>query len=383
MEGGGGGGGGGGGMITPRHKTLELEPGVYITSQEVVWNSAGEKLAVGLNNKQILIWDAYKNTQMRILTSTEYSPDNIVSIAWDPSRPHNDMLACLIREGVSHLWKIKIWNAKFNNDLIISHDASHFMADYETVYHKIKWAPNGEFILCVGIWEHKREYDKSYYGVLKWNKCTNYTDKLLLFKKNIMYGLSPVMVFSPDSQVLAFGLRFSGLTKHGYVYLIDTNNGDTLKTIVCERGEPEKISWSHNGNMLLTCGGDNVNIWSVDTQKIIRTIKYPHPYWSWTYTSIEWNYLNDMLAISTATGVTESASGNVTIWRNYKLLLSFDVLGINYLAWNPNEPTVLATAGNNKIQVWEVLPPVTATDIMQREWKRKQRRLSALFFLTY
>jgi len=122
-----------------------------------------------------------------------------------------------------------------------------------------------------------------------------------------------------------------------------------------------------------------VKIWNILTGKNISTIDYFSKPNSW-YTSIGWNHINDMLAVATVTGSVRS----VTILLNSKQKMSFDVLGIQpkgfHLAWNPVDATALATAGGNRIQVWEVLPTVTVTDVMQREWCCS----SALFcLLTY
>ena len=385
-----------------KHIDLQLEPGVRITSKEVLWNSTGEKLAVGLNDTQILVWDVYKNTQLRIFTGIDN--DWIFSVAWDPT--DNDTIACLVRSS-DHIWRIKIWDARYNNELKFTMTLYVYESDYTITIHNIRWAPNGEFILCTGLWRHFREDDKSFFGVLKWTKRTDYTDKLLLFKKQPItgYPLSAFMEFSPDSQVIA-----CGMAKCGYIDLINTNNGEKLTTIICARGEPDlnMISWSPNGNMLVTCGVEvdggwgtppppSVKIWSVLTQKMIRLIEslpseiLPDS----TYTSIKWNHINDMLAVATVdtSGITK---GEVTIWHapegilRHKRLISFEVLDVAglglrawtpfHLAWNPVDATALATAGGNRIQVWEVLPTVTVTDVMQREW----RHSSALFcLLTY
>ena len=390
---------------------LELEPDVHISAQckEVVWNSTGEKLAVGLwvpspdsHEAHILVWDVYKNTQMRILADIDGGW--IYSVMWDPT--DNDTLASFIQH--SNIWKIQIWNAKYNNDLKSTIALNVNEPDYRISFQSIKWAPNGEFFLLSGLWcedgsawfwDHGKD-DNSFYGVLKWNKCTNYTEKILLFKKKMGHTRSThsFMEFSPDSQVIA-----CGLTKCGYIDLVNTYNGEIITTIHCERGEPENISWS-NGDMLVTCGNGSsssspsVKIWSVLTQKKICLIESHPSYLGMWYTSIKWNRINNMLAVATVNPDTDELKGKVTIWHApkgiicYKQLISFEVyngviLGNAYvrpfplhLAWNPVDATALAIAGGNKIQVWEVLPTVTVTDVMQREW----RRSSALFcLLTY
>ena len=338
----------------------------------VSFSPDNKTLATGTTHGNILLWDIDTGeVKARLQTDTVY----VFGVSFSPD-PDGKTLAGAGSNGVVFLWDMNIISTgtlKASIDANLSVGVSFspdgktlasggtdgivLLWDVETKTLKttfskggvsyvsgVRFSPDGETIASI----HNG-------GIRLWDVETE-TLKTTLSNSE-PGGLS----FSRDSKTLASG------GQEGSVYLWDVDTG-TLKTTFTTTYHPEEnynkvssVSFSWDGKMLASAGGEKIVLWDVETEtpKTTFTTAYHHK-----------GYPNNVSSVSFSPDGKTLASGwtnrNVRLWDVETGTLKTTLSGSyasNYLSFSPDGKT-LASSDNEKAVLWDVATGAVKATLM-------------------
>lgn len=145
--------------------------------------------------------------------------------------------------------------------------------------------------------------------------------------------LNPVFstAISPDGKILAIG-------SDKQIQLWELTKGQVLKTLEGHNGNIWSLTFSPNGETLISCSGDStIKLWNVRTGELQRTLSHE-------------NWVN-FVAISPDGETLVSAYKTVRLWKANTGELQKIVEGFGPIGFSPDGQILLSSDGKGKIQI--------------------------------
>lgn len=276
----------------------------FENSTKVSWGPNGQKLAIGLTDGTINIWDTKKNINVLTLSGLK---SKVEGITWSPD---GQWIAANSFYDNSFLWEVKTGKrSSLDKKRVIS----------------LSWNPNGEQIAFVSpgqinIWDYSKKGNK---------------EIRFLIKKSLSID------WSPNGRLLAVG------TDDGFVYIWDVLEMQKVTVLSGHNNQVHRVKWSPDGLLLASSSWDG-------TIKLWDTINYMNVVTLTGHTSgiydISWNKDGNYI-------VSSSKDKTIRLW-NVEHGLSPEILDkvegwVWDVSWSPDGRFIASTSDDGVVRLWD------------------------------
>jgi serine/threonine protein kinase len=236
--------------------------------RSLAWSPDGTRLALGLNDSTVRIWDAATGSEQFKLDEDEFP---VLRVAWSPN---GRRLAFGGDDGV-----VRIWNAET--------EAVEFaLTGHSDNMLNLAWSPDGMRLVSTG----------DDFIVRVWDAVNGQPLQVLTGHSGSVWGAA----WAPD------GSRFATSAFDGQIRIWDAATGKALHVLDGRQDWVMSLSWSADGTRLASAGTNGlVRIWDPDTGTEVGSVSSPEKGWLW---SVAWSPSGGQV-------VTSGKDGIVRVWE--------------------------------------------------------------------
>jgi len=308
----------------PNHNTLlttltEHTHGANVRAYSVAWNNDGTRLASGLSNNNIVVWNTI--TWHPIITLTNHT-DSVTTIAWSEDGTH---LA-----------------SDSNDDNIIIWDA-------------INWQP------IITLTEHTDDIKSLAWNIDGIQLASSSNDNSIIIWDTTSWQPKITLTNHTDNvNSVAWnedGTRLASASKDGSIIIWNTITWQPTITLTNHTAAVNGVAWNKDGTRLVSNSSAKIIIWDTAIWQPITTLDdLPGVIWS-----VTWNEDGTQLASGLAS--------SIIIWdtATWQPISSIDTSTVFSMDWNNDGTRLAAGIFANEIPIWNTAIWQPATTILTPE----------------